>query len=363
MTTRQLSFKGPPQLAIAAGASTPNPGIAGVQIWSTTANSILVWDGDSWEAVGSGGAPTSDSILAPLSFDTPVGTTATSDGYGGVGWDGSTPSSFGTGSAGTLDGSSSIFGTYLHTVSVTTAATFQAAGITIPNFRVKKGTTNYGGFAVDMLGGFTPAINGHMFFGVSTGAILFSTGPANQMATIGIGGSGQDDLSSGFRIYFGDGTTFNSSTWISRPAGTRNNPIYRMYLRVINGSNTAKLWLIDYGIAEYPEGISVLDNYSIDITSLPAGTLMEPTMGFGTANSTTARTFRTAFIKARIYKQNDAFIEQAANITGNAATADTLQTARTIQGVQFNGSANIDIITIGTTAPASPVLNQLWIQI
>lgn len=55
MTTRQLSFKGLPQLAIAAGTSAPNPGIAGVQIWSTTANSILVWDGDSWETVGSGG--------------------------------------------------------------------------------------------------------------------------------------------------------------------------------------------------------------------------------------------------------------------------------------------------------------------
>jgi len=38
----------------------------------------------------------------------------------------------------------------------------------------------------------------------------------------------------------------------------------------------------------------------------------------------------------------------SASTTGNAATATTLQTARTIQGVSFNGSANITVVTAGT---------------
>jgi len=37
-----------------------------------------------------------------------------------------------------------------------------------------------------------------------------------------------------------------------------------------------------------------------------------------------------------------------AALSGNATTATTLQTARTIQGVSFNGSANITVVTAGT---------------
>lgn len=40
---------------------------------------------------------------------------------------------------------------------------------------------------------------------------------------------------------------------------------------------------------------------------------------------------------------NSGYITSTASITGNAATATTLQTARTINGVSFNGSANITI--------------------
>lgn len=44
-------------------------------------------------------------------------------------------------------------------------------------------------------------------------------------------------------------------------------------------------------------------------------------------------------------------------------TADTLTTPRAIQGVLFNGSADINVISIGAVAPSNPVLNQLWLQI
>ena len=49
-----------------------------------------------------------------------------------------------------------------------------------------------------------------------------------------------------------------------------------------------------------------------------------------------------------------AYITSSASISGNAATATTLQTARTINGVSFNGSANITI-----TAAATNVNTQL----
>lgn len=49
MATKQLNYKGPPSVAIAAGATTPNPGIVGVEIWSSTAGAKLYWNGNSWQ--------------------------------------------------------------------------------------------------------------------------------------------------------------------------------------------------------------------------------------------------------------------------------------------------------------------------
>lgn len=70
MATKQLSFKGPPQTAIASGATTPNPGINGVQVWSTVANDLLYWDSNSWEpVVGSGGGGGSEDPIILDSTD------------------------------------------------------------------------------------------------------------------------------------------------------------------------------------------------------------------------------------------------------------------------------------------------------
>lgn len=50
MTTSTLSFKSLPRLALSEGASTPNPGIAGVWIWSTTLSKPLYWNGSTWQS-------------------------------------------------------------------------------------------------------------------------------------------------------------------------------------------------------------------------------------------------------------------------------------------------------------------------
>lgn len=55
MTTKLLSFKSLPQLAISEGATSPDPSIAGVQVWSTSLNKIVYWTGTIWTAGSSGG--------------------------------------------------------------------------------------------------------------------------------------------------------------------------------------------------------------------------------------------------------------------------------------------------------------------
>lgn len=53
MTTKQLGFKAPLSLAIAAGATTPDPGSPGVEVWSTTTSQKMVWSGSAWHVKAS----------------------------------------------------------------------------------------------------------------------------------------------------------------------------------------------------------------------------------------------------------------------------------------------------------------------
>jgi hypothetical protein len=97
-------------------------------------------------------------------------------------------------------------------------------------------------------------------------------------------------------------------------------------------------------------------------TSFP-GTVTAPTFsGALSGNATTATTLQTARTIGGVSFNGSANINLPGvntagnqNTTGNASTATTLQTARTINGVSFNGSANITVaanttnaLTIGT---------------
>lgn len=50
MTSKRLQYEAPPQLAVYAGYTTPNPGVEGVSIWSTTEQRRLTWKGGVWVA-------------------------------------------------------------------------------------------------------------------------------------------------------------------------------------------------------------------------------------------------------------------------------------------------------------------------
>lgn len=365
MTTRQLSFKGPPQLAIAAGATSPNPGINGVTVWSTTENAILNWSSTSWELLGTGGgAPTEDSIFNPITFDPVHGFTAIASGSGGIFANGSSTWVGGTQSSVAITPGSSEFTARSRTRVTSDAANWVGAAIYNSTGTFQKGDASFGGFVLESFFEFVPATSGVFFAGVknTSGTVIYADGPDDSVSGLGICGYGSDNLNVNFRLYFGNGTTTNTSTVFTRPAGTRGNPIYKVYIRVPAGSPTAKIWVIDYGVAEYPDGYAILNGYEVDISTLPATDLLESMVGYGTGSSTVARVIDFAFMQGRYWTIDSVFPEAAANITGNAATATALETSRTIQGVPFNGSTNIDVISIGSVAPATPVLNQLWIQ-
>jgi hypothetical protein len=62
MTTSSLALKSLPRLPVSEGATSPNPGIAGVFAWSTTLSKTMVWGGASWNAVNQ--KPTYDELAA-----------------------------------------------------------------------------------------------------------------------------------------------------------------------------------------------------------------------------------------------------------------------------------------------------------
>lgn len=59
---RELAFRAPPALAVAENATTPT-GLLGSEIWSTTSNKKLVWDGSKWAASSGGGG----DVVGPAS--------------------------------------------------------------------------------------------------------------------------------------------------------------------------------------------------------------------------------------------------------------------------------------------------------
>ena len=108
----------------------------------------------------------------------------------------------------------------------------------------------------------------------------------------------------------------------------------------------------------------VLDKVSVDISSISANLGLNINVCAATDSSTDV-------VNVNVYEAYGIqypVVPKVANVivstdtTGNAATATQLAASRTIQGVAFNGSANIDVISIGSVAPSSPTLNQLWIE-
>lgn len=70
---QELAFQKPLTLAISEGATTPDPGQAGVIVWSTTLGKPVWWDGSKWTAGTNGVDPWTYLTLAQ-DFTTSSGT-------------------------------------------------------------------------------------------------------------------------------------------------------------------------------------------------------------------------------------------------------------------------------------------------
>jgi hypothetical protein len=54
MARRQEGYVAPVSAAIADGATTPDPGVAGITVWSSTENALVTWTGTAWRIVPGG---------------------------------------------------------------------------------------------------------------------------------------------------------------------------------------------------------------------------------------------------------------------------------------------------------------------
>lgn len=125
-----------------------------------------------------------------------------------------------------------------------------------------------------------------------------------------------------------DWNTFNNK----QPAGTYVTSVTGTAPVVSSGGSTPAISLSSgYGDTQNPYA-SKTANY---VLAAPNGTAGVPT-------------FR-ALVAADIPTLNQNTTGSSGSCTGNAATATTLQTARTINGVSFNGSANITVTADAST--------------
>jgi hypothetical protein len=69
VATKKLNYQAPPALAIAEGAATPDPGIVGVSVWSSTLGKPVWWTGALWTAGAAGGATSPAGPLTSVQYN------------------------------------------------------------------------------------------------------------------------------------------------------------------------------------------------------------------------------------------------------------------------------------------------------
>ncbi len=69
MAAKNLNFQAPPSLALTEGAKTPDPGILGVSVWSSTLGKPVWWTGALWTAGAAGGATSPGGPLTSVQYN------------------------------------------------------------------------------------------------------------------------------------------------------------------------------------------------------------------------------------------------------------------------------------------------------
>ena len=183
----------------------------------------------------------------------------------------------------------------------------------------------------------------------NTASIQFGTSTGVSQSTSTRGHLGW----TGTRLVIGDGTTANSIAYTSDIAGAQN-----IYSTFSDGTNSASpATTSDTFKFRGSNGVQVTvtnndpthnDNLLISLSSVPNGALANPNVTIGSTTISLGATATTISGLTSI-----AATTFTGALSGNATTATTLQTARTIQGVSFDGSANITVVTNGTGVTVS----------
>jgi hypothetical protein len=112
---------------------------------------------------------------------------------------------------------------------------------------------------------------------------------------------------------------------------------------------TGDVTISNAGVTAIAAGVIVNTDINASAAIVDTKLATISTAGKVANSATTATNANTASaIVARDASGNFTAGTITAALTGNASTATTLQTARNIQGVSFNGSANITVVTAGT---------------
>jgi hypothetical protein len=109
---------------------------------------------------------------------------------------------------------------------------------------------------------------------------------------------------------------------------------------------TARTIALQDGVTGTATSFNGSANISIPVTAINASVISTGTIN--NARTTASSSNGASTIVARDASGNFTTNTVTGNLTGTASNATALQTARTIQGVSFNGTANITVVTAGT---------------
>jgi len=174
----------------------------------------------------------------------------------------------------------------------------------------------------------------------NTASIQFGTSTGVSQTTTTRGHLGW----TGTRLVIGDGTTANSIAYTSDLAGAQN-----IFQNMTDGTNTAvadtstDTFTFTAGAGITCTINATTDTLTIATASIPNSSLTNSSVTIGSTTISLGATATTISGLTSI-----AATTFTGALSGNASTATTLQTARNIQGVSFNGSSDITVVTAGT---------------
>lgn len=105
-------------------------------------------------------------------------------------------------------------------------------------------------------------------------------------------------------------------------------------------TDTDEAGKLSLGVAT-SNGTTALNKYGFILEGATDGYKVNTTLGFGSSSTTT--------VTGTLTMGSTATLDNSGNLLTNAATATALQNARTIGGVSFDGTANIDLPGVNTT--------------